>query len=96
MPYKQGYNNGTYDPEHPPEFWSGSTSYGWNLVLLFNSENATATRTAVWSEIPQLADGGSYKVQDIWSGDDLGCVKDQYSVDLDAHDVAILKVTGSC
>ncbi|CRG87498.1 alpha-galactosidase [Talaromyces islandicus] len=99
-PYKNGYNNGTYNPNYPPEFWSGSTSYGWNLVLLFNSEDAAATRTAVWSEIPQLSGGrnssSSYKVKDIWSGKNLGCVKDQYSVDLGAHDVAVLKITGRC
>lgn len=65
-------------------------------MLLLNTENATSTRTAVWSEIPQLSGGNKYKVQDIYSGKDLGCVKDQYSVDLDAHDVAVLKVTGKC
>ncbi|QKX63671.1 uncharacterized protein TRUGW13939_10842 [Talaromyces rugulosus] len=98
VPYKAGYSNGTYDPEHPPEFWSGSTSYGWDLVLLFNSENATAARSAVWSEIPQLSGGNSssYQVQNIWSGDDLGCVTNQYTADLEAHDVAVLKITGSC
>jgi alpha-galactosidase len=67
-------------------------------VLLLNSENATAARSAVWSEIPQLSggNGSSYKVQNIWSGDDLGCVTNQYTADLDAHDVAVLKITGAC
>lgn len=101
--YKSGYANATWDPEHPPEFWSGSTSYGWDLVLLLNSEDVAATRTAVWSEIPQLNGGGGggnkgkgYKVVNSWTGKDMGCVKDQYSVILEPHDSAVLKITGSC
>ncbi|KAH8701996.1 alpha-galactosidase [Talaromyces proteolyticus] len=103
-PYKAGYSNGTWDPVHPPEYWSGSTSYGWNLVLLFNSEDVNATRTASWSEVPQLKQQQrhahktqrGYQVEDIWTGKDLGCVKDQYSVDLQPHDVAVLKIKGKC
>ena len=94
-PYKDGYANGTWDPEHPPEYWSGSTSYGWDLVLLFNSQNVSANRTAVWSEIPQLG-GQAYEVEDVWTGDDLGCIKDEYGIELKARDVAVLKITGAC
>ncbi|OKL64710.1 putative alpha-galactosidase B [Talaromyces atroroseus] len=95
FPYKDGYANGTWNPQHPPEYWSGSTSYGWDLVLLLNSQNVSATRTAVWSEIPQLH-GKAHKVEDVWTGKDLGCIKDEYSVELQAHDVAVFKITGTC
>ncbi|EEA24108.1 hypothetical protein TMatcc_007180 [Talaromyces marneffei ATCC 18224] len=97
LPYKAGYSNGTYNPEHPPEYWFGATSYGWSLVLLFNSEHITVNRTARWSEISQLRKhGNNYRVQDIWTGEDLGCIHKEYTVQLEPHDSAVLKVTGPC
>lgn len=63
---------------------------------MFNSEGDTATRTAVWSEIPELKDGRSFKAVDVWTGKDLGCVKDKYSTELKSHDAAVLLVKGSC
>ncbi|KAJ9316576.1 hypothetical protein DTO271D3_3083 [Paecilomyces variotii] len=104
-PYKWGYNpDWTFDPAHPAEYWSGpSSKLGGTLVLMFNSEDVNATRTAVWSEIPELkgkkqdkrGDDG-YKVTDAWTGKDLGCVKKEYSVQLESHDVAVLIVKEVC
>lgn len=65
-------------------------------MLMLNSEDSIATRTAIWNEIPELEGGDSYYVIDAWSGDDLGCVKSQYSTSLDSHDSAVLVVKGSC
>lgn len=65
-------------------------------MLMLNSENSTATRTAVWNEIPELKGGDSYQVIDAWSGKDLGCVESRYSTSLDSHDSAVLVVKGSC
>lgn len=62
---------------------------------MLNSENATASRTAVWNEIPELG-GDSYQVIDTWTGKDLGCIQDQYSVSLSSHDVSVLVVKGKC
>lgn len=97
-PYKWGYNEDwTYDPKHPAEYWSGpSSTLDGTLVLMLNSEGVTSTRTAVWSEIPELKKGKSFQVVDAWTGKDLGCVKDQYSVDLKRHDAAVLLVKGCC
>ncbi|KAJ9214005.1 hypothetical protein DTO166G4_4450 [Paecilomyces variotii] len=104
-PYKWGYNpDWTFDPAHPAEYWSGPWSkLGGTLVLMLNSEDVNATRTAVWSEIPELkgkeegnrGDDG-YKVTDAWTGKDLGCVKKEYSVQLESHDVAVLIVKEVC
>lgn len=67
------------------------------MVLLFNSEDVAASRTAVWSEIPQLGKHShGYSLEDVWTGKDLGCVHKEYTVKLEAHDVAVLKVTGTC
>ncbi|KAJ5191839.1 uncharacterized protein N7498_010824 [Penicillium cinerascens] len=97
-PYKWGYNpDWTFDPVHPAEYWSGpSSNLGGTLVLMLNSENSTATRTAIWEEIPELKGGSSYHVTDAWSGKDLGCVKSQYSSTLASHDSAVLVVKGCC
>lgn len=66
------------------------------LVLMLNTEDSTATRTAVWNEIPELMGHDSYKVTDAWSGKDLGCVNKQHSVSLNSHDVSVLLVKGKC
>lgn len=64
---------------------------------MLNSGNATDTRTATWSDIPELKNGsGSYQVIDAWSGQDLGCIEKGHSVSLDSHDVSVLVVKGEC
>lgn len=66
---------------------------------MLNSEDANATRTAVWSEIPELQKRGGrgrFHVTDAWTDRDLGCVDTKYEVELEAHDVAVLVVHGSC
>ncbi|KAJ5948012.1 hypothetical protein N7466_001027 [Penicillium verhagenii] len=97
-PYKWGYNpDWTFDPEHPAEYWSGpSSTLKGTLVLMLNTEDSTATRTAVWSEIPELKGHESYRVTDAWTGKSLGCVKKQHSVSVASHDVSLLLVQGSC
>ncbi|KAJ6107259.1 hypothetical protein N7523_008582 [Penicillium sp. IBT 18751x] len=97
-PYKWGYNpDWTFDPAHPAEYWSGpSSNLKGTLVLMLNSEDKTATRTAIWKEIPELQGSKSYHVLDAWSGKDLGCVKSHYSVSLESHDSAVLVVKGAC
>ncbi|KAF7593462.1 hypothetical protein BBP40_011468 [Aspergillus hancockii] len=101
-PYKWGYNTDwTFDPAHPAEYWSGpSSTLGGTLVLMLNSEESTRTRTAVWSEIPELSSSAEkdsgYQVTDVWTGKDLGCVRGQYSTELQSHDLAALVVGRSC
>lgn len=116
-PYKWGYNpDWTFDAAHPAEYWSGpSVALNGTLVVMLNSEDGTSTRTAVWSEIPELkalngtrgmgrAQGralgrraaGGFKVTDVWTGEDLGCVREKYSVELESHDAAVLVVGEGC
>lgn len=76
---------------------------------MFNSEGEKKTRTAVWSEVPELAGGEQrddrhqsdvkgkgFQVTDVWTGKDLGCIEDQYEVELESHDIAALVVEGAC
>jgi alpha-galactosidase len=74
------------------------------LVLMLNSEDTKKTRKAVWKEIPELKDvlrrqgkrRTGFRVTDAWTGKDLGCVRDHYSVELESHDVAALVVGRTC
>ncbi|KAJ6131781.1 Aldolase-type TIM barrel [Penicillium samsonianum] len=97
-PYKWGYNSDwTFDPVHPAEYWSGASStLEGTLVLMLNSEDTTSTRTARWSEIPELKGHHAYRVIDAWTGKDLGCVKTKYNASLKSHDAAVLLVKGKC
>ncbi|KAJ5716665.1 hypothetical protein N7493_008576 [Penicillium malachiteum] len=98
-PYKWGYNpDWTFDPVHPAEYWSGpSSTMKATLILMLNTEEKRSTRTAVWSEVPELkGKGNSFRVTDAWSGKDLGCVHKSHSVSLESHDVSVLIVKGSC
>ena len=67
---------------------------------MLNSQETVQTRTAYWKEVPELKGtyqrGGGFRVMDAWTGDDLGCVRDKYSVRLGAHDVGVLVVGGPC
>nr|Q5AVQ6.2 RecName: Full=Probable alpha-galactosidase B; AltName: Full=Melibiase B; Flags: Precursor [Aspergillus nidulans FGSC A4]ABF50888.1 putative alpha-galactosidase [Aspergillus nidulans] len=100
-PYKWGYNaDYTFDAAHPAEYWSGpSPALEGTLVVMLNSENVTSTRMAVWSEVPELQNqdqGDAFEVMDGWTGEDLGCIKEKYEVELDAHDAAVLVVGNAC
>ncbi|EAW14901.1 glycoside hydrolase family 27 protein [Aspergillus clavatus NRRL 1] len=105
-PYKWGYSpDWTFDPAHPAEYWSGpSSTLDGTLVLMLNSEGSRQTRTAVWKEIPELKDAlgrkgrrqTGFRVTDVWTGKDLGCVRDHYTVTLESHDVAALLVGKGC
>lgn len=78
---------------------------------MLNSEDGPAVRTAVWEEVPELKEkikrgriGGrgrrgssvGFRVTDAWTGKDLGCMRDKYSVELESHDVAVLVVGERC
>lgn len=65
-------------------------------MLMLNSEDDVNTRKATWSEIPELKDHDAYQVTDIWTGEDLGCIEEEYKVELETHDTAALLVTGEC
>lgn len=71
-------------------------------MLVFNSEDGPANRTAVWDEVPELKNktgnrrGNGFKVTDAWTSKDLGCIKKEYTVQLESHDAAVLIVKEEC
>lgn len=95
-PYKWGTNpDWTFNATYPAEFWSGASSNG-TLVLLFNPYGSSRKKVMSFGEIPQLQEGGQYRVTNIWSGKDLGCIKGHYEVDVQGHDTAGFLVTEKC
>ncbi|KAK2590681.1 hypothetical protein QQS21_011641 [Conoideocrella luteorostrata] len=93
-PYKWGVNpDWTYDNAHPAEYWAGASKNG-HLVLMLNTLDKTAKKTAKWSEVPGLK-GTKYLVKDVWSGKDLGCLA-EYTADVASHDTAAVLVGAAC
>ena len=96
QPYKWGTNpNWTFNETFPAEFWSGPSSNG-TLVLMFNPYNSTQSKAATWSEVPQLDGSKSYYVEDVWTGQDFGCISTRMTAQVDAHDTAALLVGPEC
>jgi alpha-galactosidase len=98
MPYKWGVNpQWTFNKSYPAEYWSGASSQGI-LVMMLNSLEQNATREAKWVEVPQLKkkESQAYKVLDIWTGRELGCIKDGVSRMLESHETAAFLVGEEC
>ncbi|KAE9976346.1 hypothetical protein BLS_001365 [Venturia inaequalis] len=95
-PYKWGTNEmWTFDPAHPAEYWSGTFKQG-TLVAALNVEDTVQQKDIWWKEVPQLQNGNSYNVVDAWTDQELGCHKDGIALNVAAHDIAVLVVTGEC
>lgn len=95
-PYKWGHNpDNTWDPVNPPEYWAGDSSNG-TLVLILNPTNDTVSRTADFTEIPSVMNGGTYSVIDVWSGECLGCQTGSYTADVKGHDIMAVLLQDTC
>lgn len=97
-PYKWGVNpNWTFNSTNPAEYWSGSSTKG-TLVLALNTHSSNQTREIRWDEVPQLNGKGcsGFLVEDIWSGDHLGCIKGGILRELEPHDTMGFLVKDPC
>ena len=91
-PYKWGTNlDWTFNASYPAEYWSGASQKG-TLVLMLNTLDEKITKTASWAEIPELDEGQSYAILDIWTGKELGCYTTKFEAQIEAHDTAALLV----
>lgn len=101
-PFKWGVNaDWTFDPLHPAEYWAGdSYNLGGTLVLMLNTEDEVGLRGVRWSEVPELEldgeEGVGFEVVDIWSGENLGCVKGGIAREVEAHDAVGFVVMARC
>ncbi|KAI1824620.1 glycoside hydrolase family 27 protein [Xylaria intraflava] len=92
-PYKWGVNpDYTFNATNPAEFWSGESQQG-TLVLMLNTLADSRNMTADFGEIPSLDADASYKVLDVWTGDDLGSSASRFTVEVASHDTAALLFT---
>lgn len=66
------------------------------LVWMLNTEEEKLEKSAVWGEVPELEEGKAYEVLDVWSGEELGCVRGNWTVEVESHDTAVLLVKGEC
>ncbi|KAJ9139177.1 Alpha-galactosidase [Pleurostoma richardsiae] len=94
-PYKWGTNpDWTWNSTYPAEYWSGVAEEG-TLVLMLNSMDHWAVKTAMWDEIPSLESCNSYHVTDVWTGENLGCLRG-YSANISSHDTSVILVGDKC
>ncbi|KAI1117256.1 glycoside hydrolase family 27 protein [Nemania sp. NC0429] len=92
-PYKWGTNpDYTFNATHPAEFWSGESQAG-TVVLMLNTLEDSRNMTAAFAEIPHLDADATYRVLDIWTGEDLGSSSSGVTVEVASHDTAALLFT---
>ncbi|KAI0525355.1 glycoside hydrolase family 27 protein [Xylaria bambusicola] len=92
-PWKWGTNpDFTFNATNPAEFWSGESQQG-TLVLMMNTLAVSRDMTANFGEIPSLDADGSYKVLDVWTGEDLGSITSSLTVKVASHDTAAFLFT---
>ena len=95
MPYKWGYNkDGTYDINHPAEYWVGTSTKGIHVFML-NTRDTAFSMSAVFSEIPGLKGlpDTEFLVHDMWTKEDLGAFKGQIQRQVARHDTVVLTIT---
>jgi alpha-galactosidase len=95
-PYKWGVNpDYTFNSTYPAMYWSGTSSNG-TIVALLNPTVEPRTMSADYSEIPQLLSNVSYNVIDVWSGESLGCKRNNVEVEVAGNDTAVFWFGDSC
>jgi hypothetical protein len=76
--------------------WSKKLSETSAAVLVMNNADETQTISIPFSAIPTFSDSNSessFSLRDIWGHQDLGSFSDSYTVTLESHDSAFLKIT---
>ncbi|KAF8919909.1 glycoside hydrolase superfamily [Mucidula mucida] len=81
----------------PPEYYSGNSSKGTH-VFIINTSSSTATKTFTLSSVPGLGTSGSFKMHDMWTGNDLSgsyAATANFSVSVAAHDNVAYLITSA-
>ncbi|EJF65552.1 glycoside hydrolase [Dichomitus squalens LYAD-421 SS1] len=73
----------------PPEFYAGKSSKGTHVFII--NTNTTATKTFEFGNVPGLG-FGRFRVQDMWTGKNLGTFANKFSITVDTHDTAALLI----
>lgn len=107
-PFGWGVNpDWTFNATNPAEYWSGESERGV-LVLMMNTLAGNETRGVEFREVPQLESEvkrlagrdvqgkAAFMVENLWTGESLGCVEDKLEMVLESHDTAVLLVGRAC
>jgi alpha-galactosidase len=91
---RQGFRLGkTFHGPYQAQVWAKPLEDGSVAVGLFNlSENNRHRITVAWDAIG-LHDRRTCKVRDLWAKQDLGAFTGDFSVQVDSHDVALIRLT---
>jgi alpha-galactosidase len=77
--------------EEGREIWAKELADGAWVVCVLNTASEPAEMTVAWSELEFL--DGTYKVRDLWDKKDLGTTEADFSGPVDAHGVALMRLT---
>ncbi|KAJ8694707.1 hypothetical protein PTI98_007359 [Pleurotus ostreatus] len=77
----------------PPEFYSGKSSKGTH-VFIINTSASESAKQFTFANVPGLRAGGTFKIHDMWTGQDLsGTHTSSFSANVAAHDTAAFLIT---
>ena len=95
-PFRWGTNpDWTIDKERPAEYWAGRSKMGV-MVLVLNTDDAPADKIVLFQDVPGLSGKKTYKMTDVWSGEDLGCQVQGFVASVGAHDTSVTLVGAEC
>ena len=78
--------------DHPgKQIWAKELSHGEWAVCIFNSSTDPVKVRVHWSYLSFLK--GKFSIHDIWHKQDIGTSEDDYVVDIEPHDVVLLRLT---
>jgi len=72
------------------EIWARQLENGDLAVALFNRGDIMAEVTALW---PVLGIEGKHKVRDLWRHNSLGSVRDEFTTEVAAHGVVLVRIS---
>jgi alpha-galactosidase len=82
----------TYNDTYPPAYWAGNSSYG-AVFMIINTLDEPQTMFFDLTENWAVRAGRQYTVRDMWAHEDVGIAVRNWTVNLQAHDVAALLLT---
>ena len=86
---KAGQQGSRVSKDGDNEVWARRLAGGDWAVGLFNRGESAATVTAKWSDLKL---SGKHKVRDVWAHQDRGAVQDQFSAEVPAHGVILIRI----
>lgn len=87
-----GFSTISYNDTSPPGYWAGNSSYG-AVFMIINTADFAQTLSFDLTENWAVRAGRQYRVRDMWAHSDVGVAVRNWSVSLQAHDVAALLMT---